>query len=337
MGRPIWYGIMRTCLGFFLAAFAFQSLLQAQDVDIEPLGEQQPSARKEPSIFLRPAKKNASDQLAYAEALRVQGEQRKAARHYRALVHTWHDAAEAPAAQFFYAKLLMARGKYVKAFEEFQYLMDHYVGHFPYDEVLNAQFRIANHVRTARRLAVFGWAGFAAPERALPLFEQIVENGPRWERAPEAQYYVGLIHEQGGDDEAAVKAYETLRQRYPDSDFAVSASLRSALCLWRTALESRRDETAYWHALAALEGFLRQHPEHEGVARVRDYRDQVVERLAGMYYERAVYYDRTAQRPEAALIAYEDFLRRFPSSRRAAEVQTRAEALRKKVEAGRDE
>ncbi len=51
-----------------------------------------------------------------------------------------------------------------------------------------------------------------------------------------------------------------------------------------------------------------------------------------MYYERAIYYDSIAHRPRAALIAYSDFIKKFPKSDRSEEVNGRIADLKAQLE-----
>jgi len=308
-------------------------LLIAQEREYEePVPVDDQPARKEPRFFLKPAKATPAEQIDYAVALQSRGQAKEALKQYRALVHTWHDSPQAPSAQSAYALLLEERGRYTAAFEEFQYLIDHYAGRFPYDGVLDHQFRIARHIMTARHGRFFLFPGFKAPERALPLFEQILENAPRWEKSSEAQFLIGAIHEETGQDEEAVRAYEALCQRYPDSPFAAVASFRRAAGLYRIAKSAPRDEVACRRALSALSAFLRDYSDTDNAPTAERYRDELNERLTRMCFERAEFYDRISGRPRAALIAYRDFAERFPFSELAAKATERIKRLEQQLE-----
>lgn len=288
--------------------------------------------RKRPSFFYRPAKDSPAEQLQYADALRESGKTRKASRQYRALVHKWHDAPEAVIAQLRYAMLQEERGRYRQAFDEYQYLIDNAAGEFTYDDVLKKQFKIANLIRTARHGRILGLPGFEAPERALPLFEQIVANAPNWDRSAECQFFIGLIHEEEKSAELAVAAYETVQLRYRASEFAPTAAFRRAECLTRMANRHPRDEESAKRALSALSAFLIEYPADPGAAPAREYLDTLKERLADMHFERAIFYDRISKKPAAAVIAYTDFISKFPTSPRRAEAEARLNALEKEVE-----
>lgn len=282
--------------------------------------------RKNPSIFHRPAKKSPPEQWQYAEALRLVGKTRRAMKQYNALMHAWPAAKEAAPAQLAYATLLMQRGRFETAFEEFQYLIAYYAGQFPYEDVLNRQYQIVNYLRT-RRYARFGiFPGYTAPERVLPLIEQLLRNAPGWEKAPELQLQIGQIQEANGEIEKAIEAYEKVLLQYPDSAAAAAASYGRAYCRYLMARKRPRDEEAWRQAFADLSAFLRDFPHDPNVAQATYYQYAAKEHLAALHFERAEFYDKIAKRPEAARIAYADFVRRFPASplRQKAEERLRA-------------
>jgi outer membrane protein assembly factor BamD (BamD/ComL family) len=171
-----------------------------------------------------------------------------------------------------------------------------------------------------------------APERALPMFEKIVENAPSWKRSAEAEFNVGMINEEMKEYEAASIAYETVERRYRNGDLAKDAAFRRAHCLYLAAKQTPRDEKGYRNALSALTVFVRSYPGNKDAETARNYLDEMKESLAGMYYERADFYDRIAKKPEAAIIAYNDLIRNFPSSDKAQRASERIEQLKTQLE-----
>jgi outer membrane assembly lipoprotein YfiO len=290
------------------------------------------SNRKKPNIFRRPRKDTPAEQLAYADSLAKAGIVRKATKQYRALVHKWHESSEAPTAQMRFAQLLEKRGHHKKAFTEYQYLIDNFPGRFAYGEALDRQFRIANLIMMSRRWKLFFLPGFAMSEDSIPLFRKIVINAPQWERVPEIQFLIATIHEEAGDDDKAVAAYRKLTQNYPDSSYADDAAFQIGMCLHEQTMDRPRNEKALRDAISAFSDFLRSHPESNKRPAVQEKLKELNRTLAGLYYERAVFYDKMAKKPEAAYIAYVDFVRKFPSSELAADATTRAETIKKELE-----
>ncbi len=321
-----------------VVAFLVASGGWAQDPTTDGFGEMEPegSLRKRAGFWRRPKQKTPAEQLAHAQALEADGKVRKAARQYRSLVHQWHDTAEAVKAQRAYAGILEDLGKYDAAFNEFQYLVDFYSGQFDYGDVLDHQFRIANEVMNRRYGGLLFMPGFKSPERALPLFEQISENAPTWARGPEVQFLIGWIQEEDKQYRAAIRAYDTLRQRWPRDELAVTAAFGGTRCLVKLADRSKRDEVSCQRALEALAGFIRDYPDDPNADKVKEERERLSGRLCEMHYDRAAYYDKIAKRPESALIAYADFLRRFPYAEQAEEVSNRVRELEALVKPDED-
>lgn len=286
--------------------------------------------KKHPGFFRRPVTDSPATELEHAKSLRQAGKTRKAAKVFRNLVHAWHDSAEAPVAQQIYADYLVAKADYHDAFEEYQYLVKYYAGAFDYEQVLEEQFKIANLVRAENetKAQILGGSSY----KALPLYRQIVGNAPSWERAPEAQFLIGVIHESRKDYAEAVDAYAHVILRYPRSAFLSDASYRRAHCLALLSHQSPRDEEQASTALTAVVGFLHDYPSDPNADSAREVRDALRARLAGLYYDRAVYYDQIANKPQAAVIAYTDYVTRFPSSDRAEDVQKRIEVLQAQIE-----
>jgi TolA-binding protein len=278
--------------------------------------------------YRRPARASAAEQEKYAYSLYQDKRLRAAANAYQALVYAWPDSPQAPAAQLALAKILQQREHYEDAFNEYQYLIEHYPGQFDYGEALNLQFQIANYLMNARTAKFLFFPGFEAPERAIPLFEKIIQNAPSGDKAPQAQLSIGLIHETNGEDQEAVAAYEILQNRYPDGESAAAASFHQAKCLYRISKDQRYDETALHAARSALVAFLRTYPDHGGVPEAQTLLKELNNRHEKSVYERARFYDRLARKPEAAALAYEEFLRVFPASDLAPGVRDRIAALR---------
>lgn len=300
--------------------------------------------RKYPSFWHRPQYDTPEEQLAYAKDLEDKGKKRRATGEYRALVHAWHESEEAVTAQKGYSRLLDERGKYNRAFEEYQYLIHFYPLRIDYNKVLENQFKVANVVMATRRLTLFVFPGFAAPERALGMFEQLAENAPGWIRAHEVQYNIGWIHEQVKDFQEAADAYAVVLRRYPERDRELTddAAFRRADCLYQIATRSPRDEVACRNALSALSIYVTRYGSSEkdtDVARERtdvaiDHLQLLKDARAERYITRARFYDRTGH-DKAASLAYEDFERKFPGNDDDAlvrEARARIDALQAETE-----
>jgi outer membrane protein assembly factor BamD (BamD/ComL family) len=273
----------------------------------------------------------AAEQMKLAAQYHREKRYRKTANAYQALIYAWPDSPEAPKAQFELARVQEERELYDKAFDEYQYLFDYYPGQFDYRDVLGRQFKIANYLMTTRKGSFLFFPGFEAPERAIPLFEKIILNAPTWEYAATCQLNIGIIHELNEEEEEAVTAFEIVQNRYNDETILAQASFREAQCLTKLYRNRPNDENSCNAARAALVQFIRAYPGHEKVAESRTLLAQLNDEQARRAFELARYYDQIAHRPKAALIAYEGFLKKYPSHDYAGQARQRIENLRKDI------
>ena len=288
-------------------------------------------SRKGGTFFRRAREDDPAAQLQYGLALQEEGRLRRAARQLNALVHQWPDADEAPDAQLALARVYRARGKYERAFREYQYLVEHYAGQFPYKTVLDEQLATARSVMDMRRGDVLFLPGFQSPERAIPLFRVVIANGPNWSEIPEIRLLIGRIYEDARDYADAVAAYEEVIVYHGRHEVARDAIFRKALVLERIAKRNPRDTRRAHAAMQALFAALREDlsPEQAEEARTRIRR--LRQHLETLHLEKADFYERRGRNPRAALMTYEEFLRRFPNAEQEAFVKERIAALEKIV------
>lgn len=279
--------------------------------------------------YRHPERETAQKQLQQAFGYYTQGRYRKAANAYQALVYAWPDSPEAPQAQLALAKVQEIRELFTKAFDEYQYLFEYYPGHFNYQEVLDRQFKIANYMMKTPKGAFLIFPGFAAPERALPMYEKLIKNAPTGRHAATAQLNIGIIHEMNEEEEEAVIAYEVLQNRYNDANLSAQAAFREAHCLVKLHNQRPNDEDACNAARAALVQFITTYPGDEQVEQARGFLKALNDQQAKRAYDLARYYQTIAHRPKAAIVAYEDFLRKYPNTALAASAKEELNILNK--------
>jgi len=278
-------------------------------------------------LFNRPKKGNPADQWAYVQALDRAGKTRAARRQALSLRLFWPHSPEAPAAQMLHARLLDRRGKLQDAFDAYQYLIKHYPGRFDFREVLDRQMALATELMDRRKGRFLFFPGFDAPERAVPLFEQIASNAPEWPRTAEAYYRIGVARQRVYEYATAIDAFFTTLNRFPDSEFAEPAAFRQAQCHIKLAAESPQDDRALETAIAACDLYLQRYPDTARASEVGATRQRLQDQRAANSYARARYYDRILRNPEAAIIEYRAFIARFPQAKQVPTARQRIQKL----------
>ena len=282
-------------------------------------------------LFTRPHKKDPTAQWDYVQSLDRANKARAAARQAYALRLFWPYADEAPQAQQFYARSLDRRRHPQQAFDAYQHLVETYPGRFDFNEIIARQMHLATDVMKRRKGKFLFLPGFNAPERAIPLFEKIVQNAPESDFTAEAYYRIGQAHERVYEYSQAIDAYFTALNRFPTSPFAEPAAYGQAICHIRVAQDSPEDNRAVETAIAACDLYLQRYLDMPLSNEIRASRQDLLQRQARNAFARARYYDHILHNPAAALIEYRAFLARHANAEQAAEARRRVKELTRQL------
>jgi len=296
----------------------------SKDVDDESPHYELPD-RKEPSMWHSPSGATSAEQLALARRYEEAGRISRAINAYDDLVHKWHNAPEAVLSQCSVARLVEADGDYSRAFDEYQYLISYFPGQFDYFAALDRQYRCANLLRTANRR--FLGIKMATTETVRLMYERILLNGPHWEKAPEIALLIGALHEEEKEYSDAALCYERMANLYPGTDKARDGAYRAALCRYGFTHEHPRDEHARHLAITAVVSFLNNFPLDPRCEELKVYQSEITGQEEDASYAQAYFYDNNRSDRQAAIVAYQDFLRRYPNSPHAKTAAARLAKL----------
>jgi len=281
----------------------------------------------------RPNRSSPELQLEYADNLKKSGSIRQATSEYRALVYSWPESPQAPVAQLNYAQLLERRGKLTKAFDEYQFLIETYPGSFPFQDVLERQYDIANKIATGRRYFLF--FRYQSPEEAIPLFEKMIQNGLQWKRSSELQFRIARIYEKTEQYDLAIDAYALYHQHYPMGPVAEQSFFGQAKCCYLYSKKYRNAADLRENAIVTFRGFLDWYPQSDMAPQARRYLKELEMDSASLLYQQAQVYlnalsyadDREEKKKclAGARIGFQRLIYEFPASRWAdtARVQIR--------------
>lgn len=277
--------------------------------------------QKEKSFWYSVKHNDPQAQLDHAAKMEACGQFRAARKAYEALVRKWPTTPQAAQSQLAIAQIYEKTKKFERAFDEYQYLLTHYAGHCPYNDILDRQFRIANHLLHNNR-SMFGWA-LSGTETIRERFEQIVRNAPRSAIAPEVMLIIGSIHVSAKERTEAITVYDSLLNRFPQSDQAQSAAYLAAQCRHELAVRFNYNETRCREAVAFLKAILTRIPDHPQKDQLKTWHNELLNLLIEQNYQQAFFYDSRTRNREAAIAAYRRFLSEFSDSKYAQQVRNR--------------
>lgn len=273
-------------------------------------------------------KENAQALYESAKEKADKGVNRSARRRFQKIYANFPTSPFAPLAMMKEAELLASAGYHAKAFDRYDQLFNLYPGEFDFNQAMTAMTEQATAIEEARHGTLFIFKGYTIPERAAPYYERILEKAPQAENSAMFQYRIGWLHQQAGDIEEAIQAYDQTMASYPDTPEEELAAYGKVVCL--DAIARRNPNNTESHRLAWSEAtlYLQNHPQGKRVDEVMEIQARLRKVLVNHLYEQAVYYDTIAKRPKSALIAYEQLIEQFPVSEWTDVAKQRIEALK---------
>ena len=281
---------------------------------------------KEPSWWWHnPKKETPAEQLAYAASLERDGRTEKAMDAYDDLVHEWHATPEALQAQLALARLASADGQTKRAYDENIYLLAHFAGRFPLEPVLRdavAQADFMANENAGRTFRIY--SGQALRQN----YERIIHFAPRWPRVPELLLRIAELYEKEGEYAGAITVCDRIIVDWPSTSLADRITELYCRCC-RLQADVWKNDIGRLHRLERLiGGALRFRPAHPNAERFAEMQREIYIMRRERSYAQASFYDNpAAYSPDAALRAYQAFLRDFPDAPQAAAVRTRVAEL----------
>lgn len=272
----------------------------------------------------------AAGQLEEARAAERAGDLGRALGAYRDVVREHPETEQARIAQFKVGELYEKGGDFSRAFEAYQKLIDDYPGTEMYNEAVGAQFRIATLFLEGERQRVLGLPTLPSMRKAQEMFEAVIENGPFTEFAPLAQFNIGLAHQKQNETAEAIAAFQTVIDRYPNSDLADDAQYQIAYVWFEEARRGSYDQTVVQKAREAFQDFLLRYPESEKVEQAEENLALLEDRKTESAIDIARFYDK-AGHFKAAVIYYNVVLEQEPDSEAGEEARRRIDEISSQV------
>jgi outer membrane protein assembly factor BamD len=251
---------------------------------------------------------------------------------YKRFLKTYPASKLASKAQLQLADLLLLQGRWKAAFDAYQTLITRYPETPEFEGAVARQVLIANSFLDMRKVMVLGYGvpvpGITGIEQAAKMYEVILQNAPYSIYAPITQFNLGLAFQRGKKIKEARDAYQKVLDKYPNSDVCDDALYQIGYIYMQLGLtSSSQDLSALVLARETFEDFLLQYPKSEKAPQARDNLAEIGRSEAGNLMGIARFYD-WSKDYKAAVIYYNDVVRKQPKTADAELAKTRIEELR---------
>ena len=272
-------------------------------------------------------KDSPEEQLAFAQAFFERKDYKRAIKEFRKLLKTYKESRESAEAQYLLGRCYEEDGDYYRAFLEYRKTVQTYPSTKRFEEILEREYQIGNYFLAGKKRKFFGTAAIIpARDKAVEVFQAIVDDGPFSEHGQLSQYKLGLAHMSLGDYEAAVTAFEQVIARYPDSPLVDDARFQIAQASLKGTFRAGYDQSPTALAARELAAFVREYPDSDlhpqAVTRLKELR----ERQAQHEFEVGRFYERR-KRSASARVYYETIVAEFSDTAWAPQAAAKLQVL----------
>ncbi|MBI4598258.1 MAG: outer membrane protein assembly factor BamD [Candidatus Omnitrophica bacterium] len=272
-------------------------------------------------------KDTPEEQLLFANAFFERKEYKRARQEFQKLLKAYKESREAPEAQYSLGRCYEEEGDYYRAFKEYRKTTQVYPSSKRFDEVLEREYQIGNYFLAGKKRKLFGIAALLpARDKAVEIFQAIVDDGPFSEYGQLAQYKLGLAHLALQEYEPAVTAFEAVISRYPNSPLIDDARFQIAQASLKGTFKADYDQSPTDLAIRELDAFIKEYPESKLLNEATHRLKELKERRAQHEYQVGQFYERR-RRAASALVYYQAIVERFSDTAWAPRAVSRLQVL----------
>ena len=277
-------------------------------------------------------KDSPEEQLAFAVAFFDRQNYSRAEKEFKKLLKAYKDSRDAAEAQYYIGRCEEEDGDYYKAFRAYRKTTQTYPSTKRFDEILQREYQMGNYFLAGKKRKLFGIAAvLPARDKAVEIFQAIVDDGPFSEYGQLSQYKLGLAHFALQDYEAAVTAFEQVISKYPNSPLVDDARFQIAQASLKGTFKADYDQSPTALAIRELEVFLKEYPESELAGDAGARLKELKERRAQHEYQVAQFYERR-KRFASALIYDQSIVQEFAQTPWASQAVARIQVLQPNVQ-----
>lgn len=255
-------------------------------------------------------KDTPQEQLEWAMILYMEKNYEQAINEFKKLIKHYPNSSQACDAQYYIGRVYEEMGKYYEAFKAYQKVIDVYPYTQKVEEIIEKQYRIGDLYYTGHKDNFLGINLGSPLERALEIFQKVIDNAPYGQYAAISQYKIGIILGKLGRYGEARQAFIKLEKNYPDSEFAKEAKYQIGLLGYKVSPKSHYTQEETDTAIKEMEEYLNFSPKssltEDAQKILRDLRNKKAESL----FKIAQFYERQ-KKFESALVYYEDIVNQY--------------------------
>jgi outer membrane protein assembly factor BamD len=276
-----------------------------------------------------PNQKDAQTQFDVALAAETKGNVGAAINGYKKTVHRFPKSTVASVAQYKLGVLYEKKKDLPNAATAYEKLIKNYPHSTDFNNALEGEFRLGTAYLEGAKQKVLGIPTLASRDRAIVIYNVIINNAPYSRYAPLAQYDIGQAKEREQDYKGAIADYQVVVDKYPTDPIAADALYQIGFNYLTLSRNGSNDRLASQRARENFEDFLAAYPTSEKAAQAKENIASLANMQTGGSLQIADYYYGQKQF-RAAVVYYNDVIRQQPDSADSTKAKARLDYLRAK-------
>ena len=266
---------------------------------------------------------------------RAQADERRgnlggAIKGYRTIVKKYPKDTLAAGACWRLGQLLEQQHKYIQAANAYAVMCERYQKNDRFEESVEALFRIGEMYLANQKTKILGITIKSGNEQAADVFTMIIRTAPYGKYTARAQFDLGRAREKQGQNEAAIAAYQSVVEKFPNDPIAADAQYQIGYIYSKASASGTYDPAAANKSKIAFEDFLARYPNSEKSSQAKQNLKKMEHKQTSTAYDIAKFYDKQKQY-RAAAIYYNEVIRTQPGSAEGEKAKKRITELRAKV------
>ena len=249
---------------------------------------------------------------------------------YRVIVKKYPRDTLAAGACYRMGELQEQLHKPLAAVQAYAVLVDKYPKSERFDEAVEAMFRIGELYLNGQKTKILGIPVKSGASQAALIFTAIIRTAPYGKYTARAQFDLGRAREKENQNEAAIAAYQSVVEKFPNDPIAIDAQYQIGYIWSKASSAGTYDPAAANNARTAFEDFLARYPNSEKAKQAKQNLHQMEHKQTSTAYDIAKFYDKQKQY-RAAAIYYNEVIRQQPGSAEGEKAKKRISELRAKV------
>jgi len=252
-------------------------------------------------------------QFDFAKSYEEKKDHNAAIREYKKLIKAFPTSSLAVYSQIAIAENLEKSRDYYGAFKEYQKVLEIYPSYGRIFDIIERQFKIGNLFLAGGKRRLWKFNIVPANDKAIEVFETVIENAPFSEFSPRSQFLLGECYFKVKKYQDAILEYQKVVEEYSDSEYLDDARFQIGICAYQLSRGSAYDQQATNKAIDTFRSYIIDFTQSRRVAEAKKMIKELEARKAQGAFDVAQYYQDQKQY-ESAKIYFEEVIKNYPDT-----------------------